>query len=90
MSAYGNNALFAILITYIIRYEYWVAGGFPKVSNHIFVSGSIGVLLAAFLVPLGFFFGKNGNIFSERNPRWSYASTILGSIALWIAALFLE
>ena len=89
MSAFVNNALFAILITYVIRYEYWVVGGVPKVSNHIFISGSIGALLAAFLVPLGFFVGKNGNVFTERNPRWSYASTILGSLALWTAALFL-
>lgn len=90
ISALGNNAFFAILITYIIRYEYWVAGGFSKVANHIFISGSISALLAALLVPLGLFVGKNGSVFTERSsPRWSYASTILGSIALWTAALFL-
>jgi len=89
MSAFGNNALFALLITYVFRYEYWVVGGFSKVSHHIFVSGIISALLAAFLVPMGFLVGKNGGIFADNRPRWSYAGTILGSIALWVAALFL-
>ena len=89
MSTFGNNALFALLITYVFRYEYWVIGGFSKVSQHIFISGSISALLAAFLVPLGFLIGQNGGIFVKRRPRWSYVGTILGSIALWTMALFL-
>ena len=84
MSALGNNALFAIVITYIIRYEYWVVGGLPKVAHHIFVSGSISALWALFLVPLGFWIGQKGWIQAERRPQWSYAGTVIGSIALWI------
>jgi hypothetical protein len=90
MSAFGNNVIFALLITYVFRYEYWVVGGMAKVSDHIFVSGSITALLAAFLVPLGFLAGKNGGIFADRRPRWSYAGTIIASIALWIFAFFLS
>ncbi len=89
VSAFGNNALFALLITYVFRYEYWVAGGFSKVSHHIFISGSITTVIAALVVPLGFFVGKNGGILFDRRPRWSCAGTILGSIALWTAAIFL-
>ncbi len=89
LSAFGNNMLFAFLITYVLRYEYWVVGGFPKVSHHIFVSGSILTIIAAFLVPLGFFVGKNGDTLFDRRPQWSYASTILGSIAVWTVAKFL-
>jgi len=89
LSAFGNNALFALLITYVFRYEYWTAGGFSKVFHHIFISGSITTVIAAFLVPLGFFVGKNGGILFDRRPRWSYAGTILGSIALWTVAKFL-
>jgi len=87
LSAFGNNVLFALSITYVFQYEYWVAGGFPKVSQHIFVSGSITALLAAFLVPMGLFVGKNGGVFADRRPFWSYTGTILGSIALWIVAV---
>lgn len=89
LSAFVNNALFALLITYVFRYEYWVAGGFSKVFHHIFISGSITTVTAALLVPLGFVAGKNGGILFDRRPRWSYAGTILGSITLWIVAKFL-
>ena len=89
MCAYGNNMLFALLITYVFRYEYWVVGGITKVSHHIFVSGSMSALLAAILVPMGFLVGKSGGSFTDSRPRWSYAGTILGSISLWTVALFL-
>ena len=89
LSALGNNALFAFLITYVFRYEYWVAGGLSKVLQHIFINGSIATVIAALLVPLGFIIGKNGGILFDRRPRWSYAGTILGSIALWTVAIFL-
>jgi hypothetical protein len=88
LSAFGNNALFALLITYVFRYEYWAVGGISKVSHHIFISGSIITVIAAFLVPLGFFVGKNGGTLFDRRPRWSLAGTILGSIALWTFAKF--
>jgi hypothetical protein len=90
LSAFVNNALFALSITYVFRYEYWVAGGFSKVAQHIFISGSIITLIAALIVPLGFFIGKNGGVLFERRPRWSYAGTVLGSIALWAVAMFLS
>jgi hypothetical protein len=89
LCAFVNNALFALLITYVFRYEYWIAEGFSKISSHIFISGSIITLIAALLVPLGFFVGRNGGILFDRHPRWSYAGTILGSLALWTVAKFL-
>jgi len=89
LSAFGNNALFALLISYVFRYEYWVAGGFSKVFQHIFLSGSIITVMAALLVPLGFFVGKNGGVLFDRRPRRSYAGIVLASIALWAVAIFL-
>ena len=88
LSGFGNNVLFALLITYVFRYEYWIAAGTSKVFNHIFISGSITAFIAAFLVPMGFFVASNGNTLFERRPRLSYAGTILGSIALWTVAIF--
>lgn len=90
LSAFVNNVTFALMITYIFRYEYWVVGGMAKVSNHIFVSGSISALLAAFIVPLGFLAGQNSGVFADRRPFWSYAGTIIGSAVLWTVALFLS
>ena len=89
LSAFSNNAIFALLMAYVFRYKYWIAEGFSKLFHHIFISGSIITIIAALLVPLGFVVGKNGGILFERRPRWSYAGTILGSIALWVVAKFL-
>lgn len=83
LSAYGGFALFALIITYVIRYEYWVTGGPAKVINHIFVSGSLAAAVAAFLVPLGYRLGFLGWPVLERHPRWSSAGAAAGLILLW-------
>ena len=54
VTVYGSYSLFAFMITYLIRYEYWVEGGFNKVLNHIGVGGTIAALLCAITVPLSY------------------------------------
>lgn len=86
VSVYGGYALFALVITYVIRYDIWVAGGLTKVVNHIFVSGSIAALLAAAIVPFGFRLGINSGRMLERRPRWAAALSVLGILVFWILA----
>ena len=83
LSAYGGYALFALIITYIVRYKYWTAGGLPKVLHHIFISGSLAALLAIAAVPLGYWIGVNGIAAAERRPRWAYAGALVALILLW-------
>ena len=83
ISVYGGYALFALLITYIIRYDVWTQGGLPKVLNHIFVSGSYAALTGLVAVPLGFWVGINGEVFAERRPRWAYAGAIVALVVIW-------
>lgn len=80
--AYGGFALFALIITYIIRYEYWVGGG-AKVINHILVDGSLAAAVSAFLVPIGYKFGSSAWAILERNPRWSSIGAAAGLVLLW-------
>jgi len=54
LGAYDGYALFALIITYIVRYEIWTVAGSAKVLHHIFVSGSIAALAAIVTVPLGY------------------------------------
>jgi hypothetical protein len=82
-SAYGGYALFALLITYVIRYEPWTAGGWPRVSHHIFVGGSWAAIVAALVVPLGFSLGTRSWILVERRPRWAYGSALVVLIIIW-------
>lgn len=88
VSAYSGYALFALSITYIIQYKYWIAGGLPKVLNHIFASGSIAALLGAVVVPLGFMVGLKSESLSSRNPRWLYAGTLASIVIFWIVGQF--
>lgn len=86
--AYGGYALFALVITYIIRYDIWVQGGWPKVADHIFVGGSMAALLAAVLVPLGYVLGTSSDSLQARKPRWLYAGTIAAAALFWILGRF--
>jgi len=83
VSAYGGYALFALVITYIVRYEYWTVEGLAKVLHHIFVSGSFAALMAIIVVPLGYWIGINGETMVERRPRWTYAGTLVALVVLW-------
>jgi hypothetical protein len=82
-SAYGGYALFALTITYGIRYSYWIAGGLPKVLNHILVGGSFAALTAVVAVPLGYWLGLRGEALALRRPRWAYSGALLASVVFW-------
>jgi len=84
VSAYGGYALFALSITYIVRYDIWVQGGWPKVAHHMFISGSIAALVAAVVVPVGYYLGAGSLSFQAKRPRWLYAGTMAGVALLWI------
>jgi len=83
LSAYSGYALFALVITYLVRYPHWTAGGLKKVLDHIFVSGSFAALLAVAVVPLGYWIGIKSGVVSERRPRWAYGGAIVALIFLW-------
>jgi hypothetical protein len=82
--AYGGYALFAFIITYVVRYSFWVAGGIPKVANHILVGGSLAAALSLVLVPLGYRIGFGGETAGLRRPRWVTAVALAGVVIFWI------
>ena len=53
-AVYLGYASFAVMITYVFRYDYWVQGGFGKVLSYVGIGGSIAALGCAVFVPLGF------------------------------------
>lgn len=81
--AYGGFALFAVIITYVIRYEYWVADGGAKFINYILVDAGLAAAVSAFLVPLGYRLGSSGWSVLERHPRWSSVGAMAGLVLLW-------
>ena len=52
MAIYLSYAAFAVMTTYLFRYDHWVQGGLAKVLGHIFVTGSMAALACACVVPV--------------------------------------
>lgn len=84
LSAYGGYSLFALTITYIIRYETWVAGGWPKVANHIYVGGSLAALAALLVVPLGYWLGRKEGLLKIFSSQWAYAGALTLTFIFWL------
>ena len=87
-AVYLSYASFALMITYIFRYEHWVQGGFIKVLRHIGISGSITALICALLVPVSFCLGEQlkSQFIMPFNlkPRLLPSSVLVATIGLWI------
>jgi hypothetical protein len=83
LSACTGYALFALVITYVAGYGPWVAGGWPKVANHIFVGGGYAALVCLAIVPAGYRLGEKGWTALAGHPRWAFAGALTLTIAIW-------
>ena len=90
LASYLGYALFALMMTYLFRYEYWAQGGFSKVAGHIGVSGTMAAIGCAVFVPLAFRLGERfkGILSSwfRRRPQLHPAAMPLVVAGLWIFA----
>jgi hypothetical protein len=58
LATYGSYAAFALMITYVARYDYWVQGGFPRILQHVGIDGSMAAIACAVVVPLVLRYGE--------------------------------
>lgn len=91
VTVYAGYSLFALMITYLARYEHWVQGGFGKVLNHIGVGGTIAALLCAIMVPLSYRFTERLKLslptpFVYRRQLLP-ASVLFATAGLWVFGL---
>lgn len=82
-SAYSGNALFAVVMTWILSNEYWTAAGLPKVLDHVFISGSLVAAAASGVVPLGYWLGRKVDGLPTLRTRWIYSTLTLLVLGLW-------
>jgi len=93
-AAYVSYALFAFSITYLFRYEPWVASGLPKVARHIGVAGTLAALGGAILVPLSVRLVRRAK--QARPAAWPLGSRLGAgaaaavTAALWVIAIFVR
>jgi len=83
VTAYGGYASFAVLITYVARYDPWVRGGTARVLRHILVGGSLAAVAAAIMVTLGYAVGTRTEKSASTEPGWAFAGSLVALIALW-------
>lgn len=87
-AVYLNYMLFALMITYVFRYEHWVQGGFVRILRHVGISGSMVALSCAILIPSSFHFGQkiNANVGRFFNMKMHFipGSMLVITIGLWI------
>jgi len=88
---YLNYTAFAIMITYIFRYEYWVEGGISKILSHIGISGTMAALGCAIVVPISFYLAERIKSYSERPFNLQYklapGSILVTTLGLWIYSI---
>lgn len=90
LAVYLGYALFALMITYVFRYEHWASAGFGKVIEHIALSGTMAAIGCAVLVPLAFRVGERYEqivpvLFGLR-LRISVIAVSLVAAGLWVFA----
>ena len=84
--AYIGYALFALTITYVVRYQYWTEVGLPKVIDYIFISGSISAFISMIAVPAGDYIGRSVREFSwtKLYPRFSTGVVLVAILSIWV------
>jgi len=58
LTVYAGYALFALMITYVFRYEHWAGAGFAKIIHHIAAGGTLAALGCVVFVALSHRFGQ--------------------------------
>lgn len=86
IGAYSGHLIFALFAAYIIRNPFWVTGGLPKISEHVFISGSYVTLASIFLVPLGYWIGYKRIPFAAQQSRWVYNGALVFTVIFWVLA----
>lgn len=87
IATYLGYILFALTITYIFRYHYWIEEGLPRILHYVGVSGTLAALANLVAVPASYNIGrylkeKKLNPF-EFKSRLATGSLSLITLALW-------
>lgn len=97
LAMYGNYAAFALMITYVARYEHWVQGGFARILRHVGIDGSMAAAACMLLVPLSMRWGERLKSAAPAPPAWrasmmpkTVAGVTAGLWALGVAAYILN
>jgi hypothetical protein len=90
-AVYLNYLLFALMITYVFRYEHWVQAGFTGVMRHVLISGSMTALGCSILVPVIFRLVRQIKAAYARpfdlKLQYVPSSVLIVTVGLWIFSI---
>lgn len=90
-AVYLNYLLFALMITYVFRYEHWVQGGSVKILRHVGISGSMAALTCAIIIPVCLRLNRNIKVrpttLLNLKTKFIPGSVLVVTIGLWIFSL---
>jgi hypothetical protein len=88
---YINYSLFALSITYVFRYPYWIDAGLAKIIRYVIISGTLAACAGGVAVPLSY---RLGSFLKEHahNPfaftsRLATNSVSLITLSLWLLGI---
>ena len=90
LAVYVNYSLFALMITYVFRYNHWVEASLSKIANHILIGGTITALVCAVAVPLSYKFGEwvqSGKPQANLVESFSRMRLSIVTTGMWLFAL---
>ena len=89
-ATYLGLGLFALIITYVVRYSYWISVGWPKVLRYVALSGSIAAVCNAVIVPVADRLARRLRARADRTApvgSWAFRTACAATLALWAFAL---
>jgi len=90
-AVYLNYTLFALMITYVFRYEHWVQAGFAGMLRHVGISGSMAALGCAVLIQSGFRLAKRlkAHFVTPFNLQLQLvpSGVLVATVGLWLFSL---
>jgi len=86
IGTYAGRALFAVIITYVVRYHFWTDAGVSKVIDYIFITGTVSALIGSIAVPAGSSLAHSMQEFAclKLRPNLSTSMVLTASAGIWI------
>ncbi|MCJ7681015.1 MAG: hypothetical protein MUP70_09845 [Candidatus Aminicenantes bacterium] len=84
VSVLVSNLSFAVFMTFLVRYRFWVEGGWDKVFNHTFISGGMTALLSLLVVPGTLLWARRAK--SGSLPQWKFGfeAAVVAVLLFWV------
>ncbi|MBU4203021.1 MAG: hypothetical protein KJ727_06650 [Acidobacteria bacterium] len=84
VSVLVSNLFFAVFMTYIVRYFFWVEGGLGKVLNHTFISGGMTALLSLLIVPGTILWARRAKSGSLSQWKFGFEVVVAAVLLFWV------